>query len=278
MTTLDLPYFDRIHEWLEREPDSTVSEAFGRNVHWGCYTDPERADDSIAGYVAATEELNRRICEVAGIADGLAILDVGCGLGGAVEYVNDRVSGCRLVGIDNGRRQIERAQQLELRENGNGVTFLEGDACDLPFADAEFDVVLAIECVFHFPSRKRFFQEAKRTLVPGGKLVLSDFVLDAERQAELPAWLARNQASERLFYGSALPLVTSEGYRRRARAAGFDLAVDDDITVNTLPTYRVLKRIREDLGFGSQPSSLIEAMTLDGILGYHVLGFTAQGV
>src|SRR5438034_5931485 len=45
----------------------------------------------------------------------------------------------------------------------------EADACALPFPDASFDRVLAVECIFHFPSRLRFLKEAARVLKPGGR-------------------------------------------------------------------------------------------------------------
>ena len=43
----------------------------------------------------------------------------------------------------------------------------------VPLATGSVDHVLAVECVFHFPSRKAFFREAARVLRPGGHAVLT---------------------------------------------------------------------------------------------------------
>jgi ubiquinone/menaquinone biosynthesis C-methylase UbiE len=50
-----------------------------------------------------------------------------------------------------------RAAAVVLPRPGNAVHFVHGDACRLPFASAVFDRVLAVECIFHFPSRRQFF-------------------------------------------------------------------------------------------------------------------------
>ena len=48
---------------------------------------------------------------------------------------------------------------MVLPHGKNRIEFVEGDACDMPFPDASFDLVLAVECAFHFPSRAKFFSE-----------------------------------------------------------------------------------------------------------------------
>lgn len=53
------------------------------------------------------------------------------------------------------------------------VTFLEADACALPFGDAEFDAVLCQFGAMFFPDKVVAFREARRTLRPGGRYVFS---------------------------------------------------------------------------------------------------------
>ena len=146
----DLPYFDQIIERLEALPDSSLARAFERHVHWGYFASPETADDSVERYVAAAEELTRRMCDAAGVADGLTILDVGCGFGGTIDHLNAHLTGCELVGLNIDARQLDRARDLVQPRAENTVSFVEGDACSLPFEDGRFDAVLAVECAFHF--------------------------------------------------------------------------------------------------------------------------------
>ncbi len=94
------------------------------------------------------------------MVDGARILDVGCGFGGTIDHLDERLDGCELVGLNIDRRQLARARALVTPRRDNTVDFVAGDACRLPFADASFDFLSAVECAFHFPSRKQFFREA----------------------------------------------------------------------------------------------------------------------
>src|SRR5579859_2244943 len=96
----DLPYFDQIIERLERSPDSSLSQAFQRHVHWGYFAEPETADDSLAGYVRAAQTMTERICEAGRVGGERRILDVGCGFGGTIAHLNEQLSGCELVGLN----------------------------------------------------------------------------------------------------------------------------------------------------------------------------------
>jgi len=53
------------------------------------------------------------------------------------------------------------------------VTWRQADAGALPFADAEFDLVVCQFGAMFFPDRARAFEEAFRVLVPGGRFLLN---------------------------------------------------------------------------------------------------------
>src|SRR5260370_1361870 len=59
--SLELPYFDDIFERLERSPDSPLSPALHRHVHWGLFSSPETTDLSLPAYVTAAEAMTDRL-------------------------------------------------------------------------------------------------------------------------------------------------------------------------------------------------------------------------
>jgi SAM-dependent methyltransferase len=274
-----LPYFDFLLDLLAAN-NSGIEKAFGRHVHWGYWAEPARAPCNDDDYAAAAERLTLELCAAAGITDGEHVLDAGCGFGGSLALLNERFERMALTGLNIDARQLDRARRLVVARAGNTVRFDEGDACVLPYPDESFDRILAVECVFHFPSREQFFREALRTLRPGGTLTLTDFVPArlarpvVRLATEFPA-LARFQ-----YFGPCNLHYTIQDYRSLGSRTGFTALVERDISRQTLPTYGYLKELvrRSDLPATIRKSAaaLLNVMRLasrTGLLNYYVLAY-----
>jgi ubiquinone/menaquinone biosynthesis C-methylase UbiE len=222
--------------------------------------------------------MTARICRAGGTADGQRILDVGCGFGGTLAHLDERLRDAVLVGLNIDARQLQRARKLLSPGYGNVVELMVADAGALPLADDSLDAVLAVECVFHFPSRRQFFREVARVLRPGSRLALTDFVMAPGALAEYAAWTKADGIPENDFYGGNQIPVTSKGYERLARASGMRVLADEDMTPNTMPTYPAMRRLysEADLPDGVGATDLLAEMARRGWFQYRILSFELE--
>ena len=111
-----------------------------------------------------------RLVSFAGIEPGARVLDVGCGTG--VVALTTARHGAWVSGLDLTPKLLERA-----RENaalmGLDVDWREGDAEALPYADAEFDVVVSQYGHMFAPRPELAVGEMLRVLKPGGTIAFS---------------------------------------------------------------------------------------------------------
>ena len=121
------------------------------------------------------------------------------------------------------RARADRAAEQGLEER---TKFLAGDATDMPFPDASFDHVFAIESAYHAADKDRFYTECARVLRPGGTFVGTDWLC-----AENVANEGHAEVLERLREQFAIPsLIDLPTLRRHLTARGPEPDVVEDLS------------------------------------------------
>jgi ubiquinone/menaquinone biosynthesis C-methylase UbiE len=130
---------------------------------------PERLDPGEHDGRLIVAEHRGRYCWAAGLANGLRVLDAGCGTGyGLAILAEAGVS--RVTGIDISAHAVARA--AEMNDDGR-IDVLQGDVGDMPFPDGEFDFVVCFEVIEHVPDRDAVLDELERVLSTEGVLCIS---------------------------------------------------------------------------------------------------------
>lgn len=133
-------------------------------VQWE-YASEERLATRNETYRRLTEGVNAEELAFEAVAEcgPQRLLEVGCGMGEfAVRAVQEL--GTELIALDISPRMVEIARE-------RGVDARVGDVQALPFADGEFDCVVANWVLYHVPELDRGVAELARVLAPGGRLV-----------------------------------------------------------------------------------------------------------
>ncbi|MXY90277.1 MAG: methyltransferase domain-containing protein [Gammaproteobacteria bacterium] len=182
---------------------------------------------------AAQRRQQEEIVRLLNLEAGMVAGDVGCGIGGPMMSIA-RMSGASIVGINISDHQIRRGNTL-VKNAGleDRCEFLHANFLDLPCADDHLDAVYSIEAVCHSPDRLQAFREIFRTLKPGGKFVIFDWVLtDLYEDAN-----ARHQDVRKRFeYGNATPnLFTAQEQIECIRSAGFEILYAADHALTSDP-------------------------------------------
>jgi len=191
---------------------------------------------------AATLEL----AKAARLDSSRHVLDVGSGIGGTSRCLA-REFGCRVTGIDLTEEYCRTAAMLSARIGFQHlVDYRQGDATNLPFADASFDVVWTEHAAMNIPDKLRLYREMHRVLEPGGTLAIHDVLAGPSGAVLFPVPWARTPESSFL--------VTPDELRKLLDEAGFTVTDWSDTTEQARDWFvAVAERIRKEglppLGF-----------------------------
>ena len=116
----------------------------------------------------------RRLLKLARVKPGEGALDVCCGTGDIA--IGLAATGAEVVGLDFSKPMLDIANgRKNLKSKIQNLTFLEGDAQNLPFGDVMFEVTTVGYGLRNLASWERGLKEMWRVTKPGGRLLVLDF-------------------------------------------------------------------------------------------------------
>lgn len=125
--------------------------------------------------LAAAEEAMLNLTTArAEIADGMQVLDLGCGWGSLSLYLAERFPNARITGVSNSRSQRDYILEAARTKGLENVRVITADINNF-VAPASYDRIVSIEMFEHLRNHTRMLQRVADWLRPGGKLFLHIF-------------------------------------------------------------------------------------------------------
>ena len=165
-----------VHYSGNQDIASAIAEGFakaGKDIGGITTADLAMVDEFHIRGRKATLELGERM----ELTAASHVLDIGSGLGGPARTLAETY-GCQVTGIDLTEAFCRAAQSLSqwvgLQDR---VSFQQGDATALPFADGSFDAAMTIHVAMNIAAKDAVYANAKRVLKPGGIFAIYDILL-----------------------------------------------------------------------------------------------------
>jgi arsenite methyltransferase len=119
--------------------------------------------------------------ELSEVKEGETVLDMGCGTGSDVFLAAQKVGNKgRVIGLDKNPELIQTASQTASKGSYGNVEFGVGAVENLPIDNDSINLVIS-NCVINYsPDKLAVFKEIRRVLMPEGRFVISDLVVEGK--------------------------------------------------------------------------------------------------
>lgn len=182
-------------------PDAFFAAFLGpRRKYSCCLYDPDAPDDDLAR--AETRAIDATIANAA-LADGMRILELGCGWGSLSLAMAERFPNARIVAVSNSASQRAAIERLAAARSVANLEIVTADMNAFE-TDLRFDRIVSVEMFEHMSNWAALLERIRTWLAPDGRLFVHVFShRDAPYRfrAEDPAdWIAQH-----FFTGGIMP-------------------------------------------------------------------------
>jgi cyclopropane-fatty-acyl-phospholipid synthase len=190
---------DRANEEHYEMPPDFFEQVLGPHLKYSCCY----WAGGVTSLAGAEKAALKQVCERAEIADGMEVLDLGCGWGSFGLWTAQRYPKCRIMAVSNSTAQrdfiLRKAQERGLE----GVEVVTADVNSFD-TERRFDRIVSIEMFEHMRNYKTLFDRIARWLKADGKLFVHIFThreyayfFETRRQDD---WMGRH-----FFTGGIMP-------------------------------------------------------------------------
>jgi len=240
---------------------SGKSTCCGKRTAASAYAGVGAAYAEVEGYVSEADlGLGCGVpTELAGLAPGQTVLDLGCGAGNDV-FIARRCVGDegRVIGLDFTPEMLAKAEANRARLGFRNVEFRQGEIEAMPVKDGEVDVVIS-NCVLNLvPNKAAAFEEIFRVLRPGGHFTVSDIVLEGPLHPKM-------KSAAELYVGCVAGALQKDEYLGSVEAAGFEAVDVPQVKVVEIPDADLRQELTaSELGAFRASGTRILSVTVRG--------------
>ena len=144
---------------------------------------------SLDNFLVHRSPLTLKTLDRIGFRAGQKVLEIGPGPGRLlIPAAKQVMPGGEVVGIDIQPKMIERLKKNVEKAGLTNLTVILGDACQPHVPEASFDVAFLCTTLGEILDRPAALAQCYRALKPGGRLSITEFVLDPHYQSQSTVW------------------------------------------------------------------------------------------
>jgi len=177
--------------------------------------------EGIKDVLAPIEELHLRgslatieLAQKADLNESMKVLDIGCGIGGPARTLASEF-GCQVIGLELCEEYCHASEIINDRVGlSNKIEIRQGNALNMPFDSAEFDIVFMQHVLMNIENKERLLSQTKRVLRPKGRLALYTICISSITPIHFPVIWANNPDINFLLSANDLRnLISNSGFK-----------------------------------------------------------------